>query len=608
MKKVLKLLIISLLFVPFVCLKAQELLDVPYLSISGNNNSLILNWNEYDSETLFDIYRSTSPTKGYKLINTVLTNTWVNTGLKYGSTYYYKIVARNNNDKSGYSNIVSKKVVPNKVDNLSISSASATSVKLTYKVSGAKGYAIYRSTSPTSGFKQIKVTTSSSYEDKKLKTGTTYYYKVRAFVLNKKKKVYGDYSDVYKFEVKLVKPTVKIVNNSRSSLEISLSSSNSKCSYEVSRLDSNKVVETKTGSKVIFDDLNYGSTYKFKAVAYKTINGKRHVSDEVYFEEKIRPKMPEASFEKQVIYDMQKVKYQFTDLQANDIINIKMYRSTSENGTYSLIQDFDIINDKTLVTPEGVEGPHTKIGYYLPSLDVKFNQKYYYKIVTTINGVEAKPNYLSSLSQVKPDLTISPSYTNYLNIMSVFPSNNKDDIIYYELSRSTSKKGKWKVVLDRVLYPDETYNVLVFADVYAPYNKQYYYKLRFYRYENNKKIYSNYSDVVSYKNLIKSFNKFPVYLEANSIAKSKFTIKSVNFSLVKTDGVNSTYKAKINFKSTYSTISIYNTIKMKLYDINDNELSELTITVLTPKGTKKNWSTTTNSFTLPSNAMYYSFE
>lgn len=79
--------------------------------------------------------------------------------------------------------------------------------------SSVSGYMIYRSTKKSSGYKKIKTVSSkkTSYTDKKLKKGKTYYYKIRPYrtitytytTKNKKKKklsrkAYGSYSAVKK--------------------------------------------------------------------------------------------------------------------------------------------------------------------------------------------------------------------------------------------------------------------------------------------------------------------------------------------------------------------------------------------------------------------------
>lgn len=63
-------------------------------------------------------------------------------------------------------------------------------------VTGATGYALYRSTSPDSGFAYIKTITATKYKNIGLATGTTYYYKVRAYAIVDATKTYGEFSAV----------------------------------------------------------------------------------------------------------------------------------------------------------------------------------------------------------------------------------------------------------------------------------------------------------------------------------------------------------------------------------------------------------------------------
>jgi cell division protein FtsB len=90
---------------------------------------------------------------------------------------------------------------------LTVKKASATTVKFTWKkVSGAKGYVIYRATKKNGTYKAIKTVTSGktvSYTAKNMDTGLTYYYKIRAYKTVKKKRSYGKYSTAVKFTLPL---------------------------------------------------------------------------------------------------------------------------------------------------------------------------------------------------------------------------------------------------------------------------------------------------------------------------------------------------------------------------------------------------------------------
>lgn len=79
-------------------------------------------------------------------------------------------------------------------------------VTLTWKkLASVKGYVIERSLKKNKGFKVVKTITkktTSKFIDKKVKKGKTYYYRIKAYKLNGKKKVYGKYSKVIKVKVK----------------------------------------------------------------------------------------------------------------------------------------------------------------------------------------------------------------------------------------------------------------------------------------------------------------------------------------------------------------------------------------------------------------------
>lgn len=81
--------------------------------------------------------------------------------------------------------------------NLKAASAGYNSVKFTWSpVAGAAGYELYRASSSKGKYTKLGETTSTNYTNKKLTTGKTYYYKVRAYRLVGKTKVYGSFSTV----------------------------------------------------------------------------------------------------------------------------------------------------------------------------------------------------------------------------------------------------------------------------------------------------------------------------------------------------------------------------------------------------------------------------
>ena len=84
--------------------KVAPVLAVGYSSVSGKPQ---LTWKAIPGATEYQVYRSTQQNSGYSKINTTTSTSYVNTGAKANTTYYYKIVAVKGTAVSDFSNIVS---------------------------------------------------------------------------------------------------------------------------------------------------------------------------------------------------------------------------------------------------------------------------------------------------------------------------------------------------------------------------------------------------------------------------------------------------------------------------------------------------------------------
>ena len=84
--------------------KVAPVLAVGYSSVSGKP---MLAWDAVPGATSYRIYRSTTRGSGYSLLATTTSTSYVNTGAKAGTTYYYRIVAVKGTAVSDFSNIVS---------------------------------------------------------------------------------------------------------------------------------------------------------------------------------------------------------------------------------------------------------------------------------------------------------------------------------------------------------------------------------------------------------------------------------------------------------------------------------------------------------------------
>ena len=196
-----------------------------------------------------------------------------NNGYGYVSNKYLKIDSSNQQSPT-----LSKPTVK-------VSSNSYNSNKLSWnKVTGSSGYEVLRATSKTGTYKLVKTITSGStvsYTDKSLATGTTYYYKVRAYRTVDKKKVYSSYSSVVSAKPVLKTPSVKLTSGSKKAT-IKWEKISGASGYEVYRATSKsgKYSKIKTITKnstvsYVNSSLTKNKTYYYKVRAYRTVNGKK---------------------------------------------------------------------------------------------------------------------------------------------------------------------------------------------------------------------------------------------------------------------------------------------------------------------------------------------
>ncbi|GEM_PF-3379537 len=162
---------------------------------SPSRGAVKLSYSKVGSASGYQIVRAESKNGTYKHVKYGKSTSYVDNGRKFNRTYYYKVRAYINTEGTTHFTPWSAvKAVRTKLTTPSpkVRSVSSTKVKVSInKVSGAQRYKVYRSTKKTVGFKQVKLTSSRSYTDTKLKKNTTYYYKVRAMRKDGKVWVYS---------------------------------------------------------------------------------------------------------------------------------------------------------------------------------------------------------------------------------------------------------------------------------------------------------------------------------------------------------------------------------------------------------------------------------
>ncbi len=152
----------------------------------------------------------------------------------------------------------------------------ATTVTLSWnKVSGASGYAVQQYTGKK--WKAIATTQKTKFTVKKLKTGTTYKFRVRAYKGSGKKIQYGKVSAVVSAKPVCTAPkTVSAASASATSVKLTWSKLSNATGYLIQKQNGNKwvnVANTKSTSAVI-SGLKTNEEVKFRVRGYKTVGNK----------------------------------------------------------------------------------------------------------------------------------------------------------------------------------------------------------------------------------------------------------------------------------------------------------------------------------------------
>ena len=442
---------------------------VPNVEIAkGNNNSLTISWEALDFTDGYYVYYATSKTGKYTKLATVEGTSYTHKKLTYGKTYYYKVVAYNAYEKTGYSNVVSMKVVPNEVTGLKLAPSGSTSVKLSWDKLSNTGYAIYYSTDGET-WTYITRTTSNNYTHSGLKSNKGYYYRVRAYQTVSGTKHYGAYSDVVSVKTAPGKTKLTVGTTTNKTLNITLTEVSGADVYEIYRATSKsgtytKIVTLDEPGTYNDKDVKVGKTYYYKvrvkneagiAGSYTSIVSKTVIPAKV---ENVQMTSANSS--------TIKIKWDQTEASGYEV-----YRSTN-NKKWTKIKT--ITKGTTLTNSES---------------GLSSNKTYYYKVraYKTVGRTKIYGSYSTVIAAktapAKPKLTVSTTSNKTLKI-SVGATGGAT---IYEIYRSTSKNGTYTLI--------STSNVAgAYIDEDVIVGKTYYYKARAI---NNQNMKGSYTSVVS---------------------------------------------------------------------------------------------------------------
>lgn len=170
-----------------------------------------VSWNKVSGANGYRIYRSTSKTGTYSKIKTTTkstTTSWLDTGLKPGKGYYYKIRPYrkvNGTRRYGTLSAPDKHYAKPAKPTFTLKKSGRRVTLTLKKNSKLTGYTIYRKTGANGKWKRVKTVRVNKRKgatySRALTRGKTYYFKVKAFKKSSGKRVYSVYSSTKKRKI-----------------------------------------------------------------------------------------------------------------------------------------------------------------------------------------------------------------------------------------------------------------------------------------------------------------------------------------------------------------------------------------------------------------------
>ena len=144
------------------------------------------------------------------------------------------------------------------------------------------GYELYKYNSSKKKWEKVTTTSKTSYTVKKLKSGTSYKFRVRAYVSINNKKYYSSYSSTLSTATKTKTPKISKITSKSKKATISWKKVSGASGYQIYMATSKKgkysKVKTITSGKTVKytkGSLKKKKTYYFKIRTYKTVSGKK---------------------------------------------------------------------------------------------------------------------------------------------------------------------------------------------------------------------------------------------------------------------------------------------------------------------------------------------
>ncbi|MCH3963530.1 MAG: fibronectin type III domain-containing protein [Clostridium sp.] len=441
----------------------MNLIPTNLLAEGMGASEIHMSWDSIDDAS-YNVYRSDSEDGEYIKVNTteVLSNSYEDTGLEPGKTYYYKV---STGDVLSFSKFASALTWPGVPEGLQGSGLDKSRIQLDWNdIPGVEGYNIYRSDSENGVYSKINTDgiTSNTYIDTELDSGRAYYYKITYYYNDGK-----DESEKSNFASAITLPGIPeglaVTDIDINKVGLGWNNVLGAQSYNIYRSESETGDYSKIGSTsgTSYENtgLESGKTYYYKITA---VNGtgeseKSSGVSAATHNGTPTPALPGVPTGLQASgLDEIRIRLNWNNVSGADSYNI--YRSDSETGEYTKVNIAEVTSNT--YEDNGLEAGKT----------------YYYK-VTAVNGA-GESEKSSGVSATTNNETPTPALPGVptglqasgLNENSIGLSwDNVSGVQSYNIYRSDSETGEYFKVGNT--------SGTTYEDTELEFGKTYYYKV-----------------------------------------------------------------------------------------------------------------------------------
>lgn len=410
-------------------------------AIAWDTSTIAINWSSVADAHGYTVYRAESQNGPFSAIGDTPSNSFIDTGLRSGTTYYYMVAAYNEErgDWAGPVSTTTESMVPY---NVYAQAVSVSQINIYWDATqGAESYVVYRSTNPHGTYTMVGQTSSTMFINTGLAEDTTYYYKVQA----RTSQMEGPLSN-YAFATTMKSPKLTVQANALSSSEIKVewTAVPGATNYNIYRSTYNggyALVATATGLQLTDTGLNPSTVYWYKVVSSNGAENATHA--------KTHDQIPVLTAS---TIDTQTIRLDWTGVMNAD--RYQIYRSLSENGPFEEIGTAEYTTTFT-------------------DMSLEHTTRYYYYVVAWSGPDEGAPSNIASAETMTPVIGVPDVDAEALSTSSIKVSWNEISGAYdYNIYRSLTEDGVYEKIGDT--------EDLEFTDKNLDHTTTYYYKVAVY--------------------------------------------------------------------------------------------------------------------------------